>query len=79
MAVPGERFEEQISLISQRGKVKAGITGWAQVNDHLGDSRTFGAMQRRIEYDLYYIEKWSFFFDMKIIAMTLLSKGPYLQ
>jgi lipopolysaccharide/colanic/teichoic acid biosynthesis glycosyltransferase len=79
MAVPDNRFEEQISRISQQNRVKPGITGWAQANGHFGDSRSFGAMQRRIEYDLYYIEKWSFFFDMKIIVMTLLSKGPYLQ
>jgi len=48
--------------------VKAGITGWAQVNDLRGDSD----MRERILFDLYYIENWSLWFDVRIIALTLL-------
>lgn len=48
--------------------VKAGITGWAQVNGWRGDTD----LSRRIEYDLYYIDNWSLWFDVKIILMTVL-------
>jgi len=51
----------------QKHLVKAGITGWAQVNDLRGDSN----LSRRIMYDLYYIENWSVWFDLRILAVTL--------
>jgi lipopolysaccharide/colanic/teichoic acid biosynthesis glycosyltransferase len=50
-----------------RHKVPAGITGWAQVNGWRGDT----SIDKRIEYDLYYIENWSLFLDLKILWMTL--------
>ena len=52
----------------QKHLVKAGITGWAQVNDLRGDTD----LRERIQYDLYYIENWSLWFDLRIIALTLL-------
>lgn len=55
----------------QRYLVKPGITGWAQVNGHRGETRDPGTMQRRINYDLWYIENWSFWLDMQIIFKTL--------
>ena len=44
-----------------------GITGWAQVNDLRGDSD----LTERIQYDLYYIDNWSLWFDIRILALTL--------
>jgi lipopolysaccharide/colanic/teichoic acid biosynthesis glycosyltransferase len=67
---------EQISLVQLHG-VKPGITGWAQVNGCCGDSDKM--IRQRIEFDQYYIENWSFLFDMRIILMTLFSKDAYLN
>ena len=70
-------FAEQISLIQRRHWVKPGIIGWAQVNGCCGDSDKM--IRQRIEFDRYYIENWSFLFDMRIILMTLFSKDSYLN
>ena len=61
------RFFERIPGYMQKHLVKAGITGWAQVNDLRGDSD----LALRIQYDLYYIEHWSPWFDLRILALTL--------
>jgi Undecaprenyl-phosphate glucose phosphotransferase len=63
-----EEFRRKIPGYMLRHKVKAGITGWAQVNGWRGNT----SLERRIEYDLYYIERWSFGFDLKILGVTLL-------
>jgi putative colanic acid biosynthesis UDP-glucose lipid carrier transferase len=63
-----ERFKRDIPGYMQKHLVKAGITGWAQVNDLRGDTD----LSRRIQYDLYYIENWSIWFDLRIIGLTLL-------
>ena len=70
-------FEERITPLSRRHKVKPGLTGWAQVNGFRGETDTVEKMQRRIEYDIEYIDNWSFLFDLKIIARTILSKSAY--
>jgi len=70
-------FEEQILPFARRHNVKPGITGWAQVNGYRGPADTLEIMQRRVDHDLYYIDNWSFFFDLKIILMTLFSKKAY--
>jgi putative colanic acid biosynthesis UDP-glucose lipid carrier transferase len=62
-----ERFKQEIPGYMQKHLVKAGITGWAQVNDFRGDTD----VQERIQCDLYYIENWSLWFDLRIIALTL--------
>jgi putative colanic acid biosysnthesis UDP-glucose lipid carrier transferase len=62
-----EQFRQQIPGYMQKHLVKAGITGWAQVNDLRGDTD----LTRRIEYDLYYIDNWSFMFDLRILCLTL--------
>jgi lipopolysaccharide/colanic/teichoic acid biosynthesis glycosyltransferase len=72
-------FNDMIIPFSRRHNVKPGITGWAQVNGYRGATDTFEKMQRRIEYDLHYIDNWSFLFDIKIIALTLFSKRSYLN
>jgi Undecaprenyl-phosphate glucose phosphotransferase len=70
-------FEGKISVFSRRHVVKPGITGWAQVNGHRGATETLEKMQRRVEYDLHYVDNWSFWLDLRIIAMTLFSKTAY--
>ena len=60
-------FRSQVPGYMLRHKVKAGITGWAQVNGWRGDT----SIERRIEYDLYYIQHWSLAFDIKIMLMTV--------
>lgn len=70
-----EKFRLDIPKYMLRHKVKAGMTGWAQVNGWRGDT----SLEKRIEYDLYYISNWSLFFDLKIMIMTLfrVSKNAY--
>ena len=62
-----EQFKEDIPRYMVKHQVRPGITGWAQVNGLRGDT----SIQKRIEYDLYYIENWNLFFDLKILLMTL--------
>jgi len=66
-----EEYKDQIDEYMLRHKVKPGITGWAQVNGWRGETDTLEKMQKRIEYDLYYIDHWSLWFDLKIIFLTL--------
>ena len=72
-------FEEKIFPSSHRHNVQPGITGWAQVNGCRGETDTLEKMQRRLEHDLYFIDNWSFMFDLKIIIMTLFSKNAYIN
>lgn len=71
------QFRRQIPGYMLRHKVKAGITGWAQVNGWRGDT----SLEKRIECDLYYIQNWSIWLDFRIIAMTVfkgfLNKNAY--
>ncbi len=62
-----EQFKHRIPQYMLRHKVKAGLTGWAQVNGWRGNT----ALEKRIEYDLYYIENWSVRLDLKIIWLTV--------
>ena len=64
-----EQFRGRVPRYMLRHKVKAGITGWAQVNGWRGDT----SIEKRIEYDLYYIRNWSLRLDAKIMIMTLWS------
>ena len=63
-----EQFKHKIPQYMLRHKVKAGITGWAQVNGWRGNT----SLEKRIEFDLYYIENWSLALDFKIMWLTLL-------
>ncbi|MDP3535310.1 MAG: sugar transferase, partial [Halomonas sp.] len=64
-------YQGVIQNYMQRHRVKPGMTGWAQVNGYRGSTDTLEQMQKRVEYDLYYIDNWSLGFDLKILAMTL--------
>ena len=68
-----EEYKDQVEAYMLRHKVKPGITGWAQVNGFRGETDTLEKMKKRIEYDLYYIEHWSLWFDIKIIIRTIFS------
>jgi Undecaprenyl-phosphate glucose phosphotransferase len=63
-----EQFKHRIPQYMLRHKVKAGITGWAQVNGWRGNT----SLEKRIEYDLYYIENWSVSLDLKIMWLTVI-------
>ncbi len=67
-----EQYKDMVDAYMQRHKVKPGITGWAQINGWRGETDTLDKMKKRVEYDLYYIENWSIWFDIKIIALTIL-------
>jgi len=62
-----EDFRRRVPRYMLRHKVKAGITGWAQINGWRGNT----SIEKRIEYDLYYIERWSIGLDVKILLQTL--------
>jgi Undecaprenyl-phosphate glucose phosphotransferase len=62
-----QQFKEHIPQYMLRHRVKSGITGWAQVNGWRGNT----SIEKRIEYDLYYIENWSLLLDVKILILTL--------
>lgn len=64
-------YKDQVNRYMLRHMVKPGITGWAQVNGLRGETDTLEKMQKRVEYDLYYIENWSLWFDLKIILLTI--------
>ncbi|MGH8540230.1 MAG: undecaprenyl-phosphate glucose phosphotransferase [Stenotrophobium sp.] len=66
-----ELYTNIIQNYMHRHRVKPGITGWAQVNGYRGETDTPEKMQRRVEYDLYYIENWSLGFDLVILILTL--------
>ena len=64
-----EVFLKEVSRYNTRHLFRVGITGWAQVNGWRGDT----SIERRVEYDLYYMQNWSLGFDLRIILMTLFS------
>jgi Undecaprenyl-phosphate glucose phosphotransferase len=66
----GRLFEEVVDRYAARHRVKPGITGWAQVNGWRGETDTVEKIQKRVEYDLYYIDNWSVWFDLVILART---------
>ena len=74
-----EMFQGRILPFARRHNVKPGITGWAQVNGCRGETDTLEKMRQRVEYDLYYIDNWSFLLDLKILVMTVFSRKSYLN
>ncbi|HEX8348791.1 MAG TPA: sugar transferase, partial [Hymenobacter sp.] len=66
-----EEYSKHIHTYPLRHAVTPGITGYAQVNGYRGETRAPQAMEKRVEYDLKYVENWSFKLDMKIIGKTV--------
>ena len=62
-----QKFRDEIPRYMVKHKVRPGMTGWAQINGYRGDT----SIEKRIEYDLYYIENWTMVFDMKILILTI--------
>lgn len=65
-----EKFKKEIPHYKVRHLVKSGITGWAQVNGWRGDT----SIAKRVEHDIFYLENWSFWLDLKIIWLTLFGR-----
>jgi putative colanic acid biosynthesis UDP-glucose lipid carrier transferase len=65
-----EQYRKLIEGYMVRHKVKPGITGWAQINGLRGETDTLDKMQRRVDYDLHYLEHWSLGFDIMILLKT---------
>jgi Undecaprenyl-phosphate glucose phosphotransferase len=65
-----KKFLGEVSGYNDRHRLKVGITGWAQVNGWRGDT----SIRRRVEHDIYYLQNWNFFFDIRIIFLTLFSR-----
>lgn len=63
------KFLHHVMRYNHRHALKVGITGWAQVNGWRGDT----SIKKRVAYDLYYLQNWSFAFDLRIILMTIIS------
>ena len=62
-----QKFRDEIPRYRVKHQVRPGMTGWAQINGYRGDT----SIEKRIEYDLYYIENWTMVFDMKILILTI--------
>ena len=68
-----EQFKQEIHCYKVRHFAKSGITGWAQVNGWRGDT----SIRERVEHDIYYIENWNLWLDIKIIWATVFGRGAY--
>lgn len=66
-----EYYKDLVESYMRRHKVKPGITGWAQVNGYRGETDTLEKMEKRVQYDLWYINNWSLWLDLKIILATV--------
>ena len=70
-------YEQTIASYARRHNVKPGITGWAQINGFRGATDTDEKMEKRVEYDLYYIDNWSLGFDFLILLLTAFSPAAH--
>jgi Undecaprenyl-phosphate glucose phosphotransferase len=68
-----EEYSQKIDTYKVRHFCKPGITGWAQVNGFRGETRDSELMRKRVEHDIWYIENWSFWLDIKIIFRTIIN------
>ncbi|MBW0447384.1 undecaprenyl-phosphate glucose phosphotransferase [bacterium M00.F.Ca.ET.228.01.1.1] len=64
-------YKDQVYGYMHRYRIKPGITGWAQVNGYRGATAKVEKMEARVKFDLFYIHNWSFWFDMKIVFVTI--------
>ena len=68
-----EEYSKIVDQYMVRHLVKPGITGWAQVNGYRGLTDEVWKMEKRVQYDVWYIENWTFLLDLKIIVRTVLN------
>ena len=71
MVAHTEKYSELIDKNMLRHPIKPGITGWAQVRGYRGQTEELWQMEKRVEYDVWYAENWTFFLDLKIIFRTI--------
>ena len=72
-----EQYSKLIEYYKERLYVKPGITGWAQVSGFRGETEELWKMEKRVEYDMFYLENWTFWWDVKIIIMTIFGKNIF--
>jgi len=65
-----EMYKDRLELYMLRHRVKPGITGWAQIHGYRGETDTIDKMEKRVQFDLYYIKNWSLWMDVRIILWT---------
>ncbi|MGZ3157859.1 MAG: exopolysaccharide biosynthesis polyprenyl glycosylphosphotransferase, partial [Burkholderiaceae bacterium] len=65
-----EMYKDRLDLYMLRHRVKPGITGWAQIHGYRGETDTIDKMEKRVQFDLYYIKNWSLWMDIRIILWT---------
>ena len=66
-------YEEVLDMYMARHRVKPGITGWAQIHGLRGETDTLEKMEKRVEYDLHYIQNWSLLMDFRILAWSTIN------
>ncbi|EKO3944657.1 undecaprenyl-phosphate glucose phosphotransferase [Vibrio fluvialis] len=66
-----EQYRKLVDNYMIRHKIKPGITGWAQINGYRGETETVDKMDKRIRYDIQYMQNWSLWLDIKIIFLTV--------
>jgi len=71
-----DQYSEIIERYLVRHYIKPGITGWAQVSGYRGETDELWKMQKRVQYDMNYLEHWNFWWDIKIVVMTFLGADP---
>ena len=72
-----QRYVERLARYARRHNVKPGITGWAQVHGHRGEITNDREMRDRLAHDLYYVDNWSLWLDIKIVFMTAFSSATH--
>jgi putative colanic acid biosynthesis UDP-glucose lipid carrier transferase len=65
-----DMYKDRLESYMLRHRVKPGITGWAQIHGYRGETDTVDKMAKRVLFDLYYIQNWSLWMDLRIIAWT---------
>lgn len=70
-----EQYSALIEYYRVRHYIKPGITGWAQVNGYRGETDELWKMEKRVEYDMLYLDNWTFWWDLRIILMTFFSRN----
>jgi lipopolysaccharide/colanic/teichoic acid biosynthesis glycosyltransferase len=65
-------YDQMISNYAYRHHMKPGLTGWAQVNGLRGETPTIGLMEKRVEYDVWYVSNWSIWLDVRILVRTVI-------